>query len=217
MILRALRTTAQMTIDAFPALAVAIVVYVQFEDRILLDALAALNAAAPAVTASDARLAEARGVVVLGGGDTRVGPAAALANRHPEQTVILSGAADRERAKLERLLVDRERLVVDTAPTSTFENATSTRRLLGNDPTGCWTVVTSDYHLLRAAGTFQKAGFEVLPVSVTERRWATADAPLDASQRRALRRLVAREYAANLAYRLLGWSLWRPRTPRDRC
>jgi uncharacterized SAM-binding protein YcdF (DUF218 family) len=58
--------------------------------------------------------------------------------------------------------VPAEALVVESASRSTRENAVNTARLLAGD-TGSTVLLTSDYHMFRAARAFRKAGLRVLP------------------------------------------------------
>lgn len=51
---------------------------------------------------------------------------------------------------------------VETSSKSTRENAIETRKLLGN-PDVTVVLLTSDYHMYRAAGAFRKAGLHVVP------------------------------------------------------
>lgn len=82
--------------------------------------------------------------------------------------VIVSGAGA---GPIRRFLmvygVPAETIVMESASTSTHENALFTARLLAG-VTGPKVLVTSDYHMSRARGAFAKAGQEVLPLPVPD-------------------------------------------------
>ena len=108
------------------------------------------------------------GIIVLGGGVSRVRAALDLAQPVSKRlSVILSGPGNAEIALARDHLSDR--LVVDRRATNTFENATFSRDLLG--PCGqSWVLVTSALHMPRAIGVFQAVGFPVQP-------WPVPDTP----------------------------------------
>mgnify|MGYP001236419458 CR=1 FL=1 len=58
-------------------------------------------------------------------------------------------------------------IVTDDESTSTFENAQQARRLLAGE-TGRLILMSSDYHMRRAAAVFRKQGLEVVPVPVPD-------------------------------------------------
>lgn len=97
-----------------------------------------------------------------------------LARQHPDALVLLSGGssaiaqegAPREADVLARLAVElglpRDRLLLDAASRNTHENAVESARLLA-DARGPVLLVTSAYHMPRAAACFAKAGLPVVP------------------------------------------------------
>jgi uncharacterized SAM-binding protein YcdF (DUF218 family) len=60
------------------------------------------------------------------------------------------------------------RIIVESRSRSTRENALFTRDVLRELPPGPRTLLTSDYHLFRAARVFRKAGIDVHPCYVPD-------------------------------------------------
>ncbi len=88
---------------------------------------------------------------------------------------------------------------VDTRAANTHENAVETRRLLGS--TKRILLVTSNLHMRRAAASFAREGFTVLPAPVPPR---PERLPHPASRWTAAAALLY-EWTAFLDYRLRGW------------
>jgi uncharacterized SAM-binding protein YcdF (DUF218 family) len=120
--------------------------------------------------AIDDLVSDARGQVVLREGGSRLTEAAALARRYPGARIVytggssaLSGADSKEaeqgRDLLIRLGVDPTRIAVETRSRNTYENAQFTAAMVDPKPEQDWWLVTSAYHMPRAMGLFQKAGF----------------------------------------------------------
>lgn len=108
---------------------------------------------------------------------------------HSYRRVIISGASDGARpvaVAMKQFLiahdVPADRIEVDTASQSTRENALFTAALLKQE-TGPVVLVTSDYHMRRAAAQFARAGISVIPHPYPDvekryghpaRRWSAA-------------------------------------------
>jgi len=131
------------------------------------------------------------GIIVLGGGmdadinDVRRGyelnrsgdrftEALRLALLHPRARIVISGGTgvlfagtDTEAAAGARFFADfgiaKERITLEAAARNTEENARFTRQVLDPRPGETWLLVTSAFHMPRAAGLFRKAGFPVVP------------------------------------------------------
>lgn len=175
------------------------------------------------------------GIVVLGGGfeggvnrvrggyelnssGDRFVEAAALALRHPEARVLVSGGTgalilkgegDGETAPrlLEALGVERGRLLLDNEARNTQENALFSKRLADPKPGETWVLVTSAFHMPRSVGLFRKAGFAVVPwptdyrTSGIEGPGFAQDNAFDSMQNTAI---AIREWVGLAAYRLTG-------------
>jgi len=131
------------------------------------------------------------GIIVLGGGmdadinDVRHGhelnrsgdrftEALRLALLYPQARVVISGGTgvlfagtDPEAAAGARFFADfgiaADRITLEPRARNTEENAAFTKQLLAPQPGETWLLVTSAFHMPRAAGLFRKAGFPVVP------------------------------------------------------
>lgn len=115
------------------------------------------------------------GIVILGGTLTRMTEGIALARKHPNATVILSGPSPDEIARFDSADDVRHRLIIDTRPHTTYENAVFTRDLVKPRPGDLWLVVTSAIHMPRSMGAFHNVGFIAQP-------WPVHDTPKTAHQ-----------------------------------
>ncbi len=70
---------------------------------------------------------------------------------------------------LERLGVQRERLIVEDRSRNTVENAVYTAAMIDPKPGERWLLVTSAAHMPRAVGCFRRAGIPVEAVPVDRR------------------------------------------------
>jgi uncharacterized SAM-binding protein YcdF (DUF218 family) len=68
-----------------------------------------------------------------------------------------------------RMGVTPERLLLESASRTTFENAVFSARLPGVDPRQPWLLLTSAWHMPRAMAAFRKAGWNVTPYPVDYR------------------------------------------------
>lgn len=183
------------------------------------------------------------GIIVLGGavdtvvtggrGDTalttsgeRITISARLAGLVPNAKVIHSGgkgfvissqATEAEGAArlFEDFGIAPERIVLEDKSRNTWENAVFTKELVDPKPGQTWLLVTSAYHMPRAMGVFEKAGWEgVTAYPVDYRTRGTQDRSLGfTGVSKGLRRfdLAFREWVGLVAYRLTGRSTtWLP-------
>lgn len=176
------------------------------------------------------------GIIVLGGGEEgfisegrpglalneagdRITEAARLAVRFPQTKLVLTGGSGRligdESAMphLAELLVDlgiaRERLIVETASRTTYENAALSLPLMAPRPGERWVLVTSAYHMPRSVGSFRSVGLDVIAYPVDFRTRGAGDMTrMFLSIPAGLLRLdlAAKEWIGLIAYRLSGRS-----------
>lgn len=98
-----------------------------------------------------------------------------MARRHSQARLVYTGgwSADPSRSEaqlaaeqMKRLGLPTERLLIETASRTTWENARNTKALLGDRARGRWVLITSAWHMPRAMGSFQKVGLTVIPYPV---------------------------------------------------
>lgn len=123
---------------------------------------------------------EARGQAVFDEGE-RVVQAAILARRYPQARIVFSGGngslwghlAGKEAQEVKKLLialgVDAARVTLEDQSLNTDENARFSAALLNPQPGQRWLLVTSGFHMPRAMGLFEKAGFNVVAYPVAFR------------------------------------------------
>ncbi len=136
------------------------------------------------------------GFIALGGGDDRIFEAARLARTHPGAKLVITGHGDRAVQLAQETGMPQNRVIIEPAATSTFENAQLTARMLQDSSLSRWVLVTSDYHMPRAIGAFRKAGLDVLPWPIPD-----AEGPWDYKLT-----IAAHEWLGMLAYWLRGRS-----------
>jgi uncharacterized SAM-binding protein YcdF (DUF218 family) len=127
----------------------------------------------------DAWVSAGRGGLAVNESAERLTEGVRLALRLPSAKVVFTGGAaslfDRETVEepVRRYLIDAgvadDRIIVETKSRNTYENAKYTRELLAPTPEQRWVLVTSAYHMPRAAGVFAKAGFSIIPFPVDYR------------------------------------------------
>jgi uncharacterized SAM-binding protein YcdF (DUF218 family) len=117
-------------------------------------------------------------IFVLSG--ERLSMAAELAERYPSARVVFAGGTGElligripeavyAVQVLERLGVQRERLIVEDRSRNTVENAVYTAAMIDPKPGQRWLLVTSASHMPRAVGCFRRAGIPVEAVPVDRR------------------------------------------------
>lgn len=140
--------------------------------------------------AIEAAKAEARGEIELNSAGERVLAMLQLARRFPRARIVYSGGSANlfppyiaEAPFVERLLEEfgtaRDRIVIESASRTTFENATRVRDLVQPQPGQRWLLVTSAWHMPRSIGAFRAVGFDVeaYPVDWRTRGWRDAFEP----------------------------------------
>ncbi|MDP3700429.1 MAG: YdcF family protein [Hylemonella sp.] len=82
-----------------------------------------------------------------------------------EGELIFKGLTEAERARrfYASLGVDAQRLILESASRTTYENAVLSAALPGVDKTRPWLLLTSAWHMPRSMATFEKAGWNVTP------------------------------------------------------
>lgn len=155
-------------------------------------------------------LSSFKGVVVLGGATVsgrlqdehpgqvlfneageRLVVSALLAKAHPDWTLLYTGGegdpqgtgsteAARARQIYEAMGVPVQQILYEEASQNTYENAVLSANLAGIDSHQPWLLLTSAWHMPRAMGTFEKAGWNVTPYPVDYRaeaefRWSNYD------------------------------------------
>lgn len=131
------------------------------------------------------------GVIVLGGGEDavrsaiwkqpQVGPAAermltfmSMARRFPEAKLVYTGGtgsmvdqeykgADCVKQLFEQQGLDASRVVIERESRNTVENVILTQKMVEPKEDENWVVITTAWHMPRAMGIFQKAGWPVIP------------------------------------------------------
>jgi uncharacterized SAM-binding protein YcdF (DUF218 family) len=160
-----------------------------------------------------------RGVIALTQDGERLSETASLAHRYPNARIVFSGGtfgnvpeASSEAAIAKRFLVglgvQESRILLETRSLSTAENAAFTRDLVMPQPGQRWLLVTSASHMPRAAGSFRRAGFPVIPYPVG---YTTTGLPddywtirLEVSTNLVRADIAVHEWIGLLAYRLTG-------------
>ena len=108
------------------------------------------------------------GIIAPGGDFRRFEIAVNLAKRFPRARLLLITGAHVEQARTNAMKqgIPDTQLMIEARSKSTYENARFSSTLLHPHPCQRWVLVTSASHMPRAAGTFRKAGFKVLPSPV---------------------------------------------------
>lgn len=184
-----------------------------------------------------ARLAP-KGIIVLGGvldneistergrgefteAADRLLAAAELARRFPSAEVIFTGGsaglsdydlvpeADSARKSLLELGVAPERILLERRARNTLENARFTLDFVQPQPGDRWILVTSAFHMPRAAGTFRAAGWSGLVPWPVDYRTLSHTRVLEqqsASDGLKLTDLAVKEWIGLAAYRFAGYT-----------
>lgn len=130
-----------------------------------------------------------------------------LAARYPQARLVYSGASDAATAR--QLLLgtglDPQRIVFEDRSRNTCESASVARALVQPAPEHTWLLVSSAFHLPRAALCFEAAGWEVLPYPTDFRRWPNPFY-FDLVANLEDLDLAAHEWLGLLYYRLRGWT-----------
>lgn len=144
--------------------------------------------------AMEAGKSEARSEIELNSAAERVLAMLQLACRFPKARIVYSGGSDDlfppyiaeaplAGHLLEEFGVARDRIVIESASRTTFENATNVRDLVQPQRGQRWLLVTSAWHMPRSIGAFRAVGFDVeaYPVDWRTRGWRDAFKPFSTS------------------------------------
>lgn len=118
---------------------------------------------------SSERIANHTGLLTIGGGAERLMLAAALARRHPEAQLVITGRGEDHPTVvtwLSDMGLDSTRIVFEPEARNTIENAAYSYRKVQPSPDEVWLLVTSAQHMPRAVGIFRKIGWTVIPYPV---------------------------------------------------
>jgi uncharacterized SAM-binding protein YcdF (DUF218 family) len=121
-----------------------------------------------------------RGGYELNSGGDRMVETAILARHFPDAKLVVSGGngelileGEGDGVTAPRLLtalgVTADRLILESKSRNTYENAIFTRQLVTPKAGETWLLVTSAFHVPRAKGLFDKAGFPTIPWPVDYR------------------------------------------------
>lgn len=136
--------------------------------------------------AIDDTTSAARGQTIFDEGGERITEAVILAKRFPEARIVYTGGtasfvpgaksteALRARELMAEMGVARDRITIEDKSRNTAENARFTAAIVRPEASQRWIIVTSAFHMPRAMGVFEKAGFQPIayPVSFyTLGRW----------------------------------------------
>jgi uncharacterized SAM-binding protein YcdF (DUF218 family) len=168
--------------------------------------------------AADADDSAALGQISVNESADRLLATAALAARHPEARIVVSGGggavwgagipeAPVTARYFEEVGIDPARITLEDRSRTTAENGAYTRALIEPRPDERWLLVTSAWHMPRAVGVFRQAGFPVTAYPVDFRTGGRTNVlrPF-ATLSEGLRRLdvAAKEWAGLVGYRLTG-------------
>jgi uncharacterized SAM-binding protein YcdF (DUF218 family) len=128
--------------------------------------------------AIDDPISAARGQTIFDEGGERITEAVILAKRFPEARVVYSsgtnsvlGGSSTEAARARDLMVQMgvapDRVTTEDKARNTEENARFTAAIVHPEPSQRWIVVTSAFHMSRAMGVFEKAGFHPIAYPVS--------------------------------------------------
>ena len=123
-------------------------------------------------------LSAARGQTIFDEGGERITEAVILAKRFPQARVVYTsgtnsvfGGSSNEAARARDLMVAmgvaRDRITIEDKARNTEENASFTAAIVHPEPSQRWAVVTSAFHMPRAMGVFEKAGFHPIAYPVS--------------------------------------------------
>jgi len=219
---RILALTATLILLAAATLPVGMLLIAPLEDRFPMpssdlpppDGIIVLGGAIDDVTSA------ARGQTIFDEGGERITETVILAKRYPEARIVYTGGtasfvpgafsteALRARQLMAQMGIAPERITIEDKSRNTEENARFTAAIVHPEPSQRWIIVTSAFHMPRAMGVFEKAGFQPIayPVSFyTLGRW-TDDLRLEFWPARNLRvlELALHEWIGLAAYRASG-------------
>jgi uncharacterized SAM-binding protein YcdF (DUF218 family) len=130
-------------------------------------------------------VSQARQETIFNEGGERLTEAVVLAKRYPQARVVytsgsssFTGETSTEALQARKLMsqmgIPPERVTIEDKSRNTDENARFTAAIVHPQPSQRWIVVTSAFHIPRAMGIFEKAGFHPIAYPVafrTRGRW----------------------------------------------
>ena len=136
--------------------------------------------------AIDDGVSRARGQTVFDEGGERLTEAVVLAKRFPQARVVYTSGSSsftaetstealQARKFMAQMGIAPERVTIEDKSRNTDENARFTAAIVHPEPSQRWIVVTSAFHMPRAMGLFEKAGFHPIAYPVgfrTRGRWS---------------------------------------------
>ena len=161
----------------------------------------------------------ARGQTVFDEGGERITEAVILAKRFPDARIVYtsgtnsvlggsSSEAARARDLMAQLGVAPDRVTIEDKARNTEENALFVAAIVHPEPWQRWVVVTSAFHMPRAMGVFEKAGFHPIayPVSFyTSGKWVEdVGSVFDTERNLRTFQLALHEWIGLAAYRATG-------------
>jgi uncharacterized SAM-binding protein YcdF (DUF218 family) len=169
--------------------------------------------------AVDPAISRAYGETVFNSSVSRVLGGIALARRYPDAKLALIGGEGgfipvgfaEARATQSFILeqgITSSRVVLEERSRSTHENAVYAKEALRPGPGEIWVLVTSAFHMPRAVGSFEAAGWKVIPYPVDYKVDPITGLRADFSLLDGLgaSTLAGKEWAGLLGYRLMGWT-----------
>jgi uncharacterized SAM-binding protein YcdF (DUF218 family) len=167
-------------------------------------------------------ISQARQQTIFNEGGERLTEAVVLAKRYPQARVVYTsgsssfaaGATSTEALQARKLMsqmgIAPERVTIEDKSRNTDENARFTAAIVHPQPSQRWIVVTSAFHIPRAMGIFEKAGFHPIayPVSFRTRGQWRDDLRLTFDPVRTLRtfEIAVHEWIGLVAYWVSGRS-----------
>jgi uncharacterized SAM-binding protein YcdF (DUF218 family) len=118
--------------------------------------------------AVDQRLVLETGIFGVNDAGERILETIRLAHRYPGARILVCGVieAPATASFLKDIGIHPTRIIVEDRSRTTYENAVFAREVAAPKEGERWLLVTSAWHMPRAVGTFEKAGFPVVPYPV---------------------------------------------------
>lgn len=168
--------------------------------------------------AIDAAMARSRQIPEVNDGADRLIAVAELAERYPLATVAISngpppqvgriGNAEFAARLFESFGVSRARIRIEERAASTWDNAVYLKELLQPEPGQTWILVTSAWHMPRAVGVFEQAGWTGIVPWPVDYRTPGGDDPYAWTPSMAFglyrTNLAVREWLSLIAYYVTG-------------
>ena len=158
-------------------------------------------------------IAETHGQVALNSAAERMTQAVELLDRHPEMPLIFSGFSGRfirsQTSESDLALqffaslgVNTNRVILENQSRNTYENAKFTKELIDFAGEGPWILVTSAFHMPRAAEIFTDHDIEIIAYPTDFRSQATMPWRWDLADGAEQLGIVLHEWIGLIVYRL---------------